>query len=133
MATSSPGAAGEPPRIGSIVGGLAGNLIEWYDFLAYSIFSIYFAPSFFPADKPTVQLMNTAAIAAVGYIARPAGSWLVGLYADRHGRKAALTKSVLAMCAGSMLIAVTPGYATIGVLAPVLLVAARLLQGLSMG
>ncbi|VWB94232.1 MFS transporter [Burkholderia aenigmatica] len=133
MATSPTGAAGEPPRIGSIVGGLAGNLIEWYDFLAYSIFSIYFAPAFFPADRPTVQLMNTAAIAAVGYVARPAGSWLVGLYADRRGRKAALTKSVLAMCAGSMLIAVTPGYATIGVLAPALLVAARLLQGLSMG
>ena len=133
MAISPTGAAGERPRIGSIVGGLAGNLIEWYDFLAYSIFSIYFAPAFFPADRPTVQLMNTAAIAAVGYIARPAGSWLVGVYADRRGRKAALTKSVLAMCAGSMLIAVTPGYATIGVLAPALLVAARLLQGLSMG
>ncbi|WP_323122116.1 MFS transporter [Burkholderia alba] len=127
------GPAGTPPRLGSIVGGLAGNLIEWYDFLAYSIFSIYFAPSFFPADRPTVQLMNTAAIAAVGYIARPAGSWLIGLYADRCGRKAALTKSVTAMCAGSMLIAITPGYATIGVFAPVLLVAARLLQGLSMG
>jgi len=121
------------PRIGSLVGGLAGNLIEWYDFLAYSIFSIYFAPAFFPADRPTVQLMNTAAIAAVGYVARPVGSWLVGLYADRYGRKAALTKSVLGMCAGSMLIALTPTYATIGMLAPALLVVARLLQGLSMG
>lgn len=121
------------PRIRSIVGGLAGNLIEWYDFLAYSIFSIYFAKSFFPSDKPTVQLMNTAAIAAVGYVARPLGSWLVGFYADRHGRKSALTWSVAAMCIGSLMIALTPGYASIGVLAPIVLIAARLLQGLSMG
>ena len=121
------------PRIRSIVGGLAGNLIEWYDFLAYSIFSIYFAKSFFPSDKPTVQLMNTAAIAAVGYVARPLGSWLVGFYADRHGRKSALTWSVTAMCIGSLMIALTPGYASIGVLAPIVLIAARLLQGLSMG
>jgi MFS transporter, MHS family, alpha-ketoglutarate permease len=121
------------PRIRSIIGGLAGNLIEWYDFLAYSIFSIYFAKSFFPSDKPTVQLMNTAAIAAVGYVARPLGSWLVGFYADRHGRKTALTWSVTAMCIGSLMIALTPGYASIGVLAPIVLIAARLLQGLSMG
>ena len=94
------GSTASPVRIRSIVGGLAGNLIEWYDFLAYSIFSIYFAPAFFPSDKPTVQLMNTAAIAAVGYIARPLGSWLIGLYADRRGRKSALTGSVMAMCIG---------------------------------
>lgn len=133
MATFSSMAVGAPTRLGSIAGGLAGNLIEWYDFLAYSIFSIYFAPVFFPADRPTVQLMNAAAIAAVGYLARPAGSWLIGLYADRRGRKEALTRSVLAMCVGEMLVAVTPGYATIGMLAPAILVAARLLQGLSMG
>ncbi|HXZ10506.1 MAG TPA: MFS transporter, partial [Paraburkholderia sp.] len=125
--------ASAPVRIRSIVGGLAGNLIEWYDFLAYSIFSIYFAKSFFPSDKPTVQLMNVAAIAAVGYVARPLGSWLIGLYADRRGRKSALTWSVMAMCVGSLIIAVTPGYATIGVFAPVVLIFARLLQGLSMG
>src|SRR5476649_2906550 len=83
-----------PVPIRSIVGGLAGNLIEWYDFLAYSIFSIYFAKAFFPSDNATVQLMNAAAIAAVGYVARPLGSWLIGLYADRRGRKSALTWSV---------------------------------------
>ena len=127
------GSTASPVRIRSIVGGLAGNLIEWYDFLTYSIFSIYFAPAFFPSDKPTVQLMNTAAIAAVGYIARPLGSWLIGLYADRRGRKSALTGSVMAMCIGSLMIAITPGYETIGVFAPLMLIAARLLQGLSMG
>lgn len=121
------------PTLRSIIGGLAGNLIEWYDFLAYSIFSIYFAKSFFPGDKPTVQLMNTAAIAAVGYIARPLGSWLIGWYADRRGRKSALTGSVAAMCIGSLMIALTPGYDVIGIFAPAILIAARLLQGLSMG
>jgi MFS transporter, MHS family, alpha-ketoglutarate permease len=123
----------EKVRIRSIVGGLAGNLIEWYDFLAYSIFSIYFAKSFFPSDKPTVQLMNVAAIAAVGYVARPLGSWLIGLFADRRGRKSALQWSVMAMSIGSLIIAVTPDYATIGVFAPIVLIFARLLQGLSMG
>src|ERR1700722_6880730 len=132
-AAGSTASAAAPVRIRSIVGGLAGNLIEWYDFLAYSIFSIYFAKSFFPSDKPTVQLMNTAAIAAVGYIARPLGSWLIGLYADRQGRKTALTWSVLGLCIGWMMIAVTPCYATIGVFAPSVLIVARLLQGLSMG
>ena len=120
-------------QLRSMVGGSVGNLIEWYDFLAYSVFSIYFAKAFFPAGNQTVQLLNTAAIAAVGYVARPAGSWLMGAYADRRGRRAALTLSVTLMCLGSLGIALTPSYATIGTLAPVLLVAARLLQGLSMG
>ena len=125
--------AGRPALLRSIAGGLAGNLIEWYDFLAYSIFSIYFAKAFFPSDNATVQLMNAAAIAAVGYVARPLGSWLIGLYADRRGRKSALTWSVSVMCVGSLIIAVTPGYATIGPFAPAILIFARLLQGLSMG
>jgi MHS family alpha-ketoglutarate permease-like MFS transporter len=123
----------KPPQLRSIIGGLGGNLIEWYDFLTYSIFSIYFAKSFFPSDKPTVQLMNTAAIAAVGYVARPLGSWIVGLWADKRGRKSALTWSVSAMCIGSLIIAVTPGYHSIGIFAPITLLIARLIQGLSMG
>src|SRR6202165_987904 len=117
----------------SIVGGCVGNLIEWYDFLVYSIFSIYFASSFFPQGDQTAQLLNVTAVAAVGYVARPLGSWLMGRYADRKGRRVTLAVSVSIMCFGSLLIAVTPTYATIGVVAPVLLVVARLLQGLSMG
>jgi MHS family alpha-ketoglutarate permease-like MFS transporter len=123
----------EAVRLRSLIGALMGNLIEWYDFLAYSVFSIYFASSFFPSENATVQLMNTAAIAAVGYVARPLGSWLIGFYADRLGRKLALTWSVAGMCFGSLIVAVAPGYQTIGVFAPALLIAARLLQGLSMG
>jgi MHS family alpha-ketoglutarate permease-like MFS transporter len=121
------------PSKRAIIGALAGSVIEWYDFLTYSIFSIYFARSFFPSDEPTVQLMNTAAIAAVGYVVRPLGSWLVCLYADKRGRKSALMWSISVMCFGSLMIAVTPGYQTIGLAAPVLLISARLLQGLSMG
>jgi MHS family alpha-ketoglutarate permease-like MFS transporter len=120
-------------RLKSIFGGSVGNLVEWYDWYIYSALSLYFAPIFFPNSDPTAQLLNTAAIFAVGFLARPAGSWIMGLYADRHGRKAALTLAVIFMCLGSLIIAVTPGYAEIGVAAPVILLLARLLQGLSVG
>jgi len=130
---AAPAGVARRPRLTSIVGGAAGNVIEWYDFLAYSIFAIYFSKAFFPGDNMTVQLLNTAAIAAVGYIVRPLGSWLIGVLADRYGRRLALSLSVAMMSVGSLIIAVTPTYATIGVAAPVVLVIARLLQGFSMG
>jgi len=120
-------------RLRSIFSGSVGNLVEWYDWYAYAAFSLYFAASFFPGGDRTSQLLKTAAIFAVGFLMRPLGGWLLGRYADRHGRKAALLLSVTMMCAGSLIIALTPGYATIGVAAPVLLVLARLLQGLSVG
>ena len=120
-------------RLRSIFGGSIGNLVEWYDWYVYSAFSLYFAKAFFPPADQTAQLLNAAAVFAVGFLMRPVGGWLLGRYADRHGRRAALTVSVLLMCTGSLLIAVTPGYATIGVAAPTLLVLARLLQGLSVG
>jgi len=120
-------------RVRAVVGGSIGNLIEWYDWLVYSAFSLYFAKAFFPSDNETAQLINTAAVFAVGYLMRPLGAWALGLYADRRGRKAALTLSVVMMCGGSLVIAVTPDYGTIGIAAPALLIAARLLQGLSVG
>ncbi|MBL0938081.1 MAG: MFS transporter [Gemmatimonadaceae bacterium] len=120
-------------RLRAIFGGSVGNLVEWYDWYAYSAFSLYFARSFFPPANQTIQLLNAAAVFAVGFFMRPLGGWLMGHYADRHGRRAALTASVLLMCGGSLLIAVTPSYATIGIAAPALLVLARLLQGLSVG
>jgi MHS family alpha-ketoglutarate permease-like MFS transporter len=107
--------------------------VEWYDWYVYSAFSLYFAKSFFPPANQTVQLLNAAAVFAVGFLMRPAGGWLMGRYADKHGRRAALTVSVLLMCGGSLLIAITPSYAKIGVIAPAMLVLARLLQGLSVG
>jgi MHS family alpha-ketoglutarate permease-like MFS transporter len=120
-------------RLKSIFGGSVGNLVEWYDWYVYSAFSLYFAKAFFPSADTTAQLLNTAAVFAVGFFMRPLGGWLMGWYADRQGRKQALTASVLLMCLGSLLIALTPGYARIGVAAPCILVFARLLQGLSVG
>ena len=123
----------EARRIRSIFGGSVGNLVEWYDWYVYSAFALYFAPAFFPPASQTAQLLNSAAVFALGFLMRPMGGWLMGRYADRQGRRAALSLSVLLMCAGSLLIAVTPGYASIGVAAPLLLMLARLLQGLSVG
>ncbi len=120
-------------RLKSIFGGSIGNLVEWYDWYVYSAFSLYFAKVFFPPASQTAQLLNAAAVFAVGFLMRPVGGWLMGRYADRHGRRAALSISVMVMCFGSLMIAVTPGYARIGVAAPILLVVARLLQGLSVG
>jgi MHS family alpha-ketoglutarate permease-like MFS transporter len=120
-------------RLRSIIGGSAGNLVEWYDWYVYSAFTLYFAPVFFPSASRTAELLNAAAVFAVGFLMRPIGAWLMGIYADRRGRKAGLTLSVGMMCGGSLLIAATPGYAEIGAWAPALLVFARLVQGLSLG
>ncbi|MBB5684525.1 MHS family alpha-ketoglutarate permease-like MFS transporter [Sphingobium boeckii] len=120
-------------RLKSIIGGSAGNLVEWYDFYAYAALSIYFAPVFFPKDDPTAQLLSTAAIFAVGFLMRPIGAWIMGIYGDRHGRKAGLALSVGLMFAGSLMIAAAPTHAQAGALAPAILVIARLLQGLSVG
>ncbi len=120
-------------RLRSIIGGSAGNLVEWYDWYAYSVLTIYFAPSFFPKADPTIQLLNTAAIFAVGFLMRPIGAWIMGSYGDKHGRKAGLALSVGLMCAGSLMIAVAPTYAQAGIVAPAILVIARMLQGLSVG
>jgi MHS family alpha-ketoglutarate permease-like MFS transporter len=120
-------------RLKSILGGSAGNLVEWYDWYAYSAFALIFAPHFFPKGDTTAQLLNTAGVFAVGFLMRPIGGWLMGIFADRRGRKAGLTLSVTLMCAGSLLIAVSPSYDQVGVVAPILLVIARLMQGLSVG
>jgi MHS family alpha-ketoglutarate permease-like MFS transporter len=120
-------------RIRAILGGSAGNLVEWYDWFAYSAFTLYFAGHFFPKGDQTAQLLQAAAVFAVGFLARPLGAWATGFYADRYGRRAALTLSVALMSAGSFAIALIPSYETIGVWAPIALTLARLLQGLSVG
>ena len=115
--SAAPSAAAAPAlspgsRLRSILGGTVGNLVEWYDWYVYSAFSLYFAGTFFPAEDPTSQLLSAAAVFAVGFLMRPIGGWLLGRHADRHGRKSALTLSVLLMCGGSLLIACTPGSLT---------------------
>ena len=120
-------------RIFAIVGASSGNLVEWFDFYVYAFCAIYFAPAFFPSDDPTVQLLNTAGVFAAGFLMRPIGGWLFGRVADKHGRKNSMMISVLMMCAGSLVIACLPTYASIGAWAPFLLLVARLFQGLSVG
>lgn len=120
-------------RIRAIIGSSSGNLVEWYDFYAYAFTAIYFKDAFFPGADPTVQLINTAAVFAIGFLMRPIGGWVFGRVADRYGRKTSMLISVMMMCAGSLVIAILPTYGQIGLLAPVLLLFARMAQGLSVG
>jgi MHS family alpha-ketoglutarate permease-like MFS transporter len=118
-------------RLRNILGGSAGNFVEWFDWFAYSSFAIYFSKAFFPASDQTAQLLGAAVIFGGGFIARPIGAWVFGRYADRAGRRAALTLSVALMCAGSLMIATVPTH--LGAFSPALLAMARLLQGFSLG
>ncbi|MFT8719601.1 MFS transporter [Acetobacter sp.] len=120
-------------RLRGIFSGSAGNLLEYFDWYVYSAFALYFAHAFFPGHDHTAELLNTAAVFAVGFLMRPVGGWLMGVVADRYGRKQGLTLSVAAMCFGSLAIALCPTYEQIGLAAPAILVIARLVQGLSLG
>src|ERR1700712_4537348 len=120
-------------RIWAIFGSSSGNLVEWYDFYAYAFTALYFAPAFFPKGDQTTQLLQTAAVFAIGFLMRPIGGYVFGFIADKYGRNKSMMISVLMMCAGSLAIAVMPTYETIGTAAPVLLLLARMLQGLSVG
>ena len=131
--TAADVAADRRRRIKAIVGSSSGNLVEWYDFYTYAFFALYFAPAFFPKGDSTSQLLQTAGIFAVGFFMRPIGGWLFGRIADRVGRKTSMVISVLMMCFGSLMIGILPTYETVGSLAPLLLLLARMLQGLSVG
>jgi MHS family alpha-ketoglutarate permease-like MFS transporter len=120
-------------RLKAITAGSIGNLVEWYDWYAYAATALYFAPIFFPAGDQTAQLLQTAAVFAAGFFARPVGAWAMGRYSDRFGRKGALKASVVLMCFGSLVIAFCPGAAAIGVAAPAILLIARVIQGLALG
>jgi MHS family proline/betaine transporter-like MFS transporter len=117
----------------AISAAIAGNALEWFDFTVYGLFSIYIAKAFFPADSELASLLMTLATYGVGFVLRPVGAIVLGQYADRAGRRAALTLIVMLMMLGSAMIAFAPTYAQIGPLAPVLIVAARLIQGFSVG
>ena len=120
-------------RIKAIFIGSIGNLVEWYDFYAYTAFALYFAPAFFPQSDPVVQQLNAAVLFAATFLMRPLGGWLFGYIADRYGRRLSLTLSVVFMCFGSLIIAATPTYASIGLAAPAILAIARVIEGLSLG
>jgi len=118
-------------RLKNVLGGSAGSFVEWFDWFSYASFAIYFSRAFFPQGDQTAQLLNSAFVFAGGFLARPVGALLLGRYADRHGRRAALTLSVGMMCLGSLVIASIP--TGLGWVSALLLVLARLLQGLSVG
>src|SRR2546429_6133026 len=120
-------------RIKAIFIGSIGHLVEWYDFYAYTACALYFAPAFFPNSDPVVQQLNAAVLFAATFLMRPLGGWLFGFIADRYGRRLSLTLAVVRMSFASLILAVTPPYASIGVAAPAILALARIIEGLSLG
>jgi MHS family proline/betaine transporter-like MFS transporter len=110
-----------------------GNALEWYDISSYGYFAVYVAKAFFPNEDPTVSLLLTFGTFGLAFLIRPIGGVLLGAYADRHGRKASLMISIVLMTFGTLAIAIMPSYATIGVLAPIAVLLARLVQGFSAG
>ncbi len=126
---------GEPP-VGAtvaIAAAIFGNALEWFDFTVYGLFAVYIAKAFFPAGDDLASLLLTLATYGVGFVLRPVGAIILGQYADRAGRRAALTLIILLMLLGAAMIAFAPTYRQIGPLAPVIIVAARLIQGFSIG
>lgn len=110
-----------------------GNALEWYDFSIYAYFAIYFAGNFFNHADPGVQLIEAFLAFGLGYVIRPVGALVLGTYGDRMGRKRALMLTILLMAAGTLIIALAPTYAVIGIGAPILIVCGRLIQGFSAG
>jgi MFS transporter, MHS family, proline/betaine transporter len=135
--TVEPERTAAPPRAPSmhrmIIAATIGNILEWFDFVVYGFFAVTIAEVFFPAHNPTVSLLITFGAFGLAYLVRPLGAIVVGGFTDRAGRKAGLLLSIALMMVGTTLMAVTPGYATIGVAAPILITIARLLQGFSVG
>src|SRR6185295_5942624 len=109
------------------------NWLEFYDFLVFTFFAVMIGDAFFPAKTEITRLLGALATFGVGFITRPIGAAVIGAYADRVGRRDALTLTLLLMAVGSALVAFTPSYATIGIAAPIILVVARLIQGFSCG
>lgn len=127
---SSPTAAGSTR---AILAASFGNMLEWYDFAVYALFAIYIGENFFPKGNPAAQLVSAFLVFGLGFVIRPLGAVLIGIYGDRTGRKAALTATILIMACGTLIIAIAPPYAAIGLGAPLVLLLGRVLQGFSAG
>lgn len=117
----------------AVVAGTIGNVLEWYDFGVYGYFATTISQLFFPGEDKTISLLKTFAVFGVGFVMRPVGSILFGIYGDRYGRRLALSAVIFLMAISTLAIGLLPTYAQAGVLAPILLVLCRLLQGLSAG
>jgi len=110
-----------------------GNALEWYDIAVYGYFAVYISKAFFPNSDPTISLLLTLGTFALSFLTRPLGGVILGIYADRHGRKASLMISILLMTLGTLVVALMPAYESIGVAAPIAVLVARLVQGFSAG
>ena len=135
MTTIADGAPLESPRISgrSIAAVILGNWFEFYDFIVYTFFAVMIAEAYFPGTNEFLKLLASLVTFGVGFVTRPLGAAVIGAYADRAGRKAALTLTLMLMAIGSAVVGLTPSYASIGIWAPIILLAARLLQGFSCG
>ena len=120
-------------KIKAVVRVASGNFLEMYDFIIYGYYARYIAETFFPSGNEFVSLMSAFLAYGVGFLIRPVGAVILGSYMDRHGRRAGLILSLSLMAIGTASIAITPGYETLGILAPIIIVAGRLIQGFSSG
>lgn len=118
---------------GALLATLAGNTLEFYDFLTYSFFAVYVGRAFFPTDSEFASLLLSVATFGIGFLTRPLGGIWIGAYADRAGRRPALLLTMVLMTVGTLGLVLTPPYASIGIAAPLILVAARLVQGIALG
>src|ERR1700678_2771777 len=140
MIVSAPAQLSEAAKAGGeknitrlIVATSIGNALEWYDITLYGYFALYVSKAFFPNDDPTTSLLLTFGTFGLAFLVRPIGGVVLGAYADRYGRKASLMISIMLMTVGTSVIALMPAYETIGILAPISVLAARLVQGFSAG
>ncbi|MDY0746868.1 MFS transporter [Paucibacter sp. R3-3] len=112
---------------------VAGNALEFYDFVTYAFFAVYIGKTFFPASTPLGSLLLSVAVFGVGFVSRPLGGVLIGAFADRVGRKPAMLLTIALITVGTLGLALTPSYESIGIAAPVIVVICRLVQGLALG
>ena len=124
-------AAGVPKRV--VAATVAGNALEFYDFVTYAFFAVYIGKTFFPASTPLGSLLLSVAVFGVGFFARPVGGVLIGAFADRAGRRPAMLLTIALITMGTLGLALTPSYESIGLAAPIIVVLCRLIQGLALG
>lgn len=127
------GVTDEAARRRGVVAAVIGNTLEFYDFTTYAFFAVTIGRTFFPAGDPWVSLLASVATFGIGFVTRPIGGVVIGAYADRAGRKPAMMLTIALMAVGMLMLALTPGYATIGMAAPILVVIGRLIQGFALG
>ena len=133
---TAPSSARQPQSTFSrsgVAAAVFGNMLEFYDFTVYAFFAVWIGKAFFPTQDPFSSLLLSVATFGVGFVTRPVGAAYIGAYADRAGRKPAMLLTIVLMAIGTLVVALTPGYATIGIAAPVIVVLARLVQGFALG